>query len=135
MAFRILSYTLTFLLPILVLSVVLSNKVGRAGGAGEEDVWKVGGSCIVLDGVWGEVSVEETSLHGVDFLGDLRSWVITCTSSSNRVGDEVDRGTGGLMIGAGGGLLAGLLCGNDFLGDLLRLEASSSISSDSDSVS
>lgn len=50
MAFRILSYTLTFLLPILVLSVVLSNKVGRAGGAGE-DVWKVGGSCIVLDGV------------------------------------------------------------------------------------
>lgn len=81
------------------------------------------------------MSIEETSLHGVDFLGDLRSWVITCTSSSNRVGDEVDRGTGGLMIGAGGGLLAGLLCGNDYLEDLLRLEASSSISSDSDSVS
>ena len=42
---------ITFLLFVLVLSVVLSNKVGRDGEAGEKDVWEVDASWIVLDGV------------------------------------------------------------------------------------
>ena len=117
----------------MVLSVVLSNKVCIDGEAGEKDVLEVDASWIVLDGVWREVWVEETSLR--DFLGDFRSWEITCTLSSNRVGDEIDMGTEGFMIGAGGGVLAGLLCGNNFLGDLLSSVTSLSSSSNSYSVS